>query len=126
MQNENLSENPILSRMQEVKRETDSEFVLELIDIYIKETPEQIQKIAAALRSKDMPALVTVAHKLKGSSLNIGAVQLAAVCLKLEESGRTGKMIPSDTAEEEIKAGFEEVKTVLLEYKRNQSNADGV
>ena len=112
--------NPIFSRLQELQQETDSEFVIELIDIYISETPKQIQAIAAALTAQTFPALMIAAHTLKGSSLNLGAKQLGALCIKLEEIGRTGKPIPEGSSVAEIENEYENVKTMLLAFKQNK------
>ena len=111
--------NPLLTRLQELERETDAEFVIELIDIYLNETPKQIQAIAAALTAQTFPALMITAHTLKGSSLNLGANKLGALCLKLEELGRTGKSIPEGTSTAAIENEYENVKTLLLAFKQN-------
>lgn len=113
------SDNSLLLRLQELKQETDFEFVIELIDIYLNETPKQIKTISDALDAKDLPALVNVAHKLKGSSMNIGAKQLGALCLKLEEMGRAGKPIPGDIGVRDIEAEFEQIKILLLKFKQS-------
>jgi histidine phosphotransfer protein HptB len=116
------SSNPLFTRLQELKLETDSEFVNELIDIYLIETPKQIQAITAALTAQIFPALMIAAHTLKGSSLNLGAKQLGTLCLKLEELGRAGKSIPENTSTAEIEKEYENVKTMLLAYKQNRQS----
>ncbi len=112
--------NPLLTRLQELEQETDSEFVIELIDIYINETPKQIQAIASALTTQAFPALMIAAHTLKGSSLNLGAKELGALCLKLEEIGRAGKSIPEGSSVAEIENEYENVKTILLAFKQSK------
>jgi HPt (histidine-containing phosphotransfer) domain-containing protein len=112
--------NPLFSRLQELEQETDFEFVIELIDIYINEAPKQIQAIAAALTARTFPALMITAHTLKGSSLNLGARQLGALCLKLEELGRAGKAIPEGTNISEIESEYENVKKTLLAFKQSK------
>jgi HPt (histidine-containing phosphotransfer) domain-containing protein len=112
--------NPLLTRLQELEQETDAEFVIELIDIYLNETPKQIQAIAAALTTQTFPALMITAHTLKGSSLNLGAKQLGALCLKLEEIGRAGKSIPEGTSTAEIENEYENVKTMLLACRQSK------
>ena len=114
--------NPLLNRLKELEQETDPEFVIELIDIYFNETPKQIQAIAAALTANNFHALMIAAHTLKGSSLNLGAKQLGAFCLKLEELGRAGKSIPKGTCTEEIENEYENVKTILLAFKYNHQH----
>jgi len=117
---ENTSANPFLSRLKELEQETDFEFVLELLDIYLSETPKQIQTIAMALNMQDFHTLTISAHTLKGSSLNLGAKQLGSLCLELEELGRSGKPIPDGTTTKEIEIEFENVKTMLLAFKQSQ------
>jgi HPt (histidine-containing phosphotransfer) domain-containing protein len=112
--------NPLLTRLQELEQETDFEFVIELIDIYLMETPKQIQAIASALAAQSLPSLMIAAHTLKGSSLNLGAKQLGALCLKIEEIGRSGKSIPDGTTSTEIENEYENVKTMLLVFKQNK------
>ena len=112
--------NPLHTRLQELEQETDSEFVIELIDIYMNETPKQIQAIATALTTQAFAQLMIAAHTLKGSSLNLGARQLGALCLKLEELGRAGKPIPEGTSTSEIEKEYENVKTMLLEFKQSK------
>jgi HPt (histidine-containing phosphotransfer) domain-containing protein len=111
--------NPLLIRLQELEQETDSEFVNELIDIYLNETPRQIKAITTALATGVSTALMISAHTLKGSSLNLGAKQLSVLCLKLEELGRAGSSIPENTSTAEIEKEYENVKTMLLAYKQN-------
>jgi two-component system, sensor histidine kinase and response regulator len=112
------SPNPLLTRLHELERETDIEFVDELIDIYLQETPKQIQAIAAALTSQSLRELMISAHTLKGSSLNLGANQFGSLCQKLEEIGRTGKSIPENTNTVEIETEYEQVKSMLLAFKQ--------
>jgi HPt (histidine-containing phosphotransfer) domain-containing protein len=112
--------NPLHTRLQELEQETDSEFVNELIDIYMNETPKQIQAIATALTAQAFAPLMIAAHTLKGSSLNLGAKQLGALCLKLEELGRAGKSIPEGNNIAEIENEYENVKAMLLAFKHSK------
>jgi histidine phosphotransfer protein HptB len=112
--------NPLITRLQELEKETDFEFVIELIDIYLIETPKQIQAIAAALGAQNLPALMIAAHTLKGSSLNLGAKQLGALCLKLEEIGRSGKSIPEGASTMEIENEYKAVTANLFAFKQSK------
>jgi two-component system, sensor histidine kinase and response regulator len=116
----NSSDSSLHTRLQELVRETDFDFVVELIDIYLQETPIQIETMKKAVSSQDHHALNISAHTLKGSSLNLGAQQLGAACLKLEELGRSGNLIPADTNTREIEREFEQVKASLLVFKQNK------
>ena len=117
---ENTSDNPLLTRLQELVQETDFEFVIELVDIYLNETPTQIQTIVKALDTQNHHMLTIAAHTLKGSSLNLGAKQLGAACFRLEELGRSGKPILASINTKEIESEFEQVKAILLPFKLNK------
>jgi histidine phosphotransfer protein HptB len=117
---DNASGNPLLTRLQELVQETDFEFVIELIDIYLSETPTQIQAMVKALDTQNHHMLTIAAHTLKGSSLNLGAKQLGAACFKLEELGRSGIPISTSINTKEIESEFEQVKAILLPFKLNK------
>lgn len=111
------SESALEARLNELVQETDYEFVVELIDMFLSETPEQIRTITKALNSQDHHILTIAAHTLKGSSLNLGAKKLGAACLVLEELGRAGKPISSTINTNEIEHQFELAKIGLLAFK---------
>ena len=117
---DNTSDNPLLTRLQELVQETDFEFVIELVDIYLNETPTQIQTMVKALDTQDQHMLTIAAHTLKGSSLNLGAKQLGAACFKLEELGRSGIPISTSINTNEIESEFEQVKAMLLTFKQSK------
>jgi|WetSurMetagenome_2_1015567.scaffolds.fasta_scaffold36500_3 HPt (histidine-containing phosphotransfer) domain-containing protein len=117
---DNASVNPLRARLQELVKETDFDFVIELIDIYLNETPLQIQSMKKALESQDHHLLTIAAHTLKGSSLNLGAQELGAVCFKLEDLGRSGSPISPNTSIREIESAFEQVKEILTTFKQSK------
>ena len=110
---ENSQENPLQIRLRELEQETDYEFVLELIGIFLAETPKLIGTIGEALRAQDAHGLAVAAHTLKGSAMNLGAKQLGAVCLKLEQIGRSGAPAPAGTSTQEIEEEFGKVRVAL-------------
>jgi HPt (histidine-containing phosphotransfer) domain-containing protein len=116
----NTSDNPLLTRLHELVQETDFEFVIELIDIYLSETPIQIQTMVKALDTQNHHMLTIAAHTLKGSSLNLGAKQLGAACFRLEELGRSSVPISASINTIEIESEFEQVKTILLAFKQSK------
>lgn len=61
-----------------------------LIDLFINELPNYIKELQQALNSADGEAIYLAAHKFKGSSSNLGAVAMIALCRQLEEIGRAG------------------------------------
>jgi HPt (histidine-containing phosphotransfer) domain-containing protein len=70
----------------------DPEFVRELLETYLAETPEQLAAISAAIAADDAAALVRPAHTLKSSSATMGAMRLSAFARELEMAGRSGAL----------------------------------
>jgi HPt (histidine-containing phosphotransfer) domain-containing protein len=85
------------SVLQEVLDATggDRDFVRELIDTYLADSPEQLGAITAAIDADDAATLVRPAHTLKSSSATVGAMRLSAVARELEMAGRSGLLEPS-------------------------------
>jgi HPt (histidine-containing phosphotransfer) domain-containing protein len=111
---------PIEARLQELEQETDYEFVVELIDLYLEEAPKQLQAIETAIKAQSLPSLMITAHTLKGSSLNLGAKQFGELCLKLEEIGRAGISIPDGTNISALEREYENVKATLVAFKNSK------
>lgn len=70
----------------------DPEFVRELLETYLAETPEQLDAISAAIAADDAATLVRPAHTLKSSSATMGAMRLSALARELEMAGRSGAL----------------------------------
>lgn len=68
----------VLGALQEVMEQ---EYPL-LLDTFLSDSRVRLQQLHAA---SDVEALSQAAHSLKGSSSNMGAVQLAELCRQLEQ-----------------------------------------
>ena len=60
------------------------DFATTLIDGFIKEAASQVEMLRDARQRQDGRALTATAHRLKGSSLTMGAKKLAALCGQME------------------------------------------
>jgi HPt (histidine-containing phosphotransfer) domain-containing protein len=86
----------------------DAQFVGELIDAYLSESPDLLE----ALRAGSGDELIRAAHTLKSTSASFGANSLAALCSQLEQAAGHGDR-PEDlvaAAERE----YAEVRSALL------------
>ena len=78
------------------------EFEVELLKIFFVETKTQLQVLSRAIHESDLPTIEHLAHKLKGSSGNIGFLGLYQHASLLEHQARSGKLTPNaETAETE-------------------------
>lgn len=68
----------VLSALRDVMEEHYSE----LLETFLTDSEERLQMLREA---KDVSQLINAAHSFKGSSSNMGALRLAALCGKLEQ-----------------------------------------
>jgi two-component system, sensor histidine kinase len=64
----------------------------QLVDVYLKDSPEQLDNARNALASGDMPALTRSAHTLKSTSASMGAMRVSMLANKLEATTKRGEL----------------------------------
>jgi HPt (histidine-containing phosphotransfer) domain-containing protein len=64
--------------------------VVELVDLYLRQTAPRLDQLTAAARAGDGPQVRELAHAIKGSSATLGGTGLAALCEDLELGTRSG------------------------------------
>jgi HPt (histidine-containing phosphotransfer) domain-containing protein len=80
-----------LKRMREASMD-DEEFMRELIDIYLEDMPTQLEALRAAVEKRDATSAAATAHRLRGSSGNVGADALSSLCREIERSSRDNQL----------------------------------
>jgi HPt (histidine-containing phosphotransfer) domain-containing protein len=111
----------VLATYDEAQIEGEPDFVVELIDLYLDEVPRLFDSIRAAIINNDRTTAGRAAHSLRGSSGNLGVLQLAAIADELEhfESNRY-----TSAAElfQSLQNEFERVKEILNAERQRRSS----
>ncbi len=68
----------------------DKVFLQQLIDTFIAQMPQDIERLKHAMEANSMADLRQQAHRLKGAAANLGAHAVAAAALALETIGTSG------------------------------------
>jgi len=68
----------------------EGEIFQELVELFLTEAPTYLQEMEQAMWSENLDELARLAHKMKGCARNMGVVQLANDCEKLEETRKLG------------------------------------
>jgi HPt (histidine-containing phosphotransfer) domain-containing protein len=74
----------VLISFEDAQIEGEPDLIVELIDLYLEDTPHRVAAMQKALATADALSLKRAAHSLKGSSANLGARRVAALCDELE------------------------------------------
>jgi CheY-like chemotaxis protein len=78
-----------LAALRDLQGEGRPDLLAEVIVIYLRDTPPRLAALHEAVARADAGALRREAHGLKGSSSQIGAVQMARLCTGLEDLAGT-------------------------------------
>jgi HPt (histidine-containing phosphotransfer) domain-containing protein len=74
----------VLASYEEAQIEGEPDFVVELIDLYLDEVPRLFDSIHTAIQNDDSSTAKRAAHTMRGSSGNLGVLQIAAIAGELE------------------------------------------
>jgi CheY-like chemotaxis protein len=102
-----------LAALQDLQGEGQPDLLAELSAIYLRETPLRLAALHEALARADAEALRRAAHSLKGSSSQMGAVQMARLCTELEEQARTTNLMGAPETVRRLDEAFGRVRTHL-------------
>lgn len=92
------------------------ELLSKLIKSFLKDSRDQIESIDEAVAKNDPVAVVEAAHKLKSSSISMGADKLAAICCELEMLGKHHTLEDCPSKSEAIKRAFEEAHPLFEKF----------
>jgi len=102
-----------IGKVREMLGESVPQLFAELIDTYLNDTPELLATMHAAVARSDATALRRAAHKLKSSSVFLGAMILARLCDEVEQVAGTGTTDNSTEWVQRTEAEFARVKNAL-------------
>jgi PAS domain S-box-containing protein len=74
----------MLQSIRELQTEDEADFLTELIDIYLEDSPALMERICNGMIGGDLQDGRKALHSLKGTSANLGVRSVAAVCNELE------------------------------------------
>ena len=89
------------------------DLLAELIAVYLRDTPPRLTALHEAVARADAEALRRAAHSLKGSSSQIGAVQIARLCAELEGQVRTADLTGAPDTLRRLDEAFDRVRAHL-------------
>jgi HPt (histidine-containing phosphotransfer) domain-containing protein len=94
-------------------------FLIELIDVYLSDSPELIEQIRAGLASGDCESVRRAAHSLKSNSASFGATRLASASRDMEMIAKSGTLDGADEKLATIEAEYAQLVPQLRELKND-------
>ncbi len=94
----------------------DKEFLKEIIEVFLDETPIHMAEIKQAVDGKDGEALRKSAHKLAGSLSGFAAKAAMETASQVEAMGKAGKVDEAESAFEVLNKDMEKLIDTLTQY----------
>jgi histidine phosphotransfer protein HptB len=96
--------------------EGDTEFELELLEVFVEDTQSHLDAARGAIAANDYKTLEREVHQIKGASGNVGAEAMQALALVLERQAQKEELInPSDSIAQ-LSEYLSQVKAFMTTY----------
>ncbi|MHC1653354.1 ATP-binding protein [Stenotrophomonas maltophilia] len=108
---------PVLDRaVLDELRAVIGEAANQIISVFLEDTPALVQELQQAAQAGDETRLLAVAHSLKSSSANVGALSLSTVARRIEHEARSGSLQRPAVAVALLVAEFARARVALTGY----------
>jgi HPt (histidine-containing phosphotransfer) domain-containing protein len=91
----------------------DSDFLRELLELYVEDFSFRYALLDKAVRSGDLKAVSELGHTIKGSSANLSLSSLQEQALKLEKAGKNGDLGKARTSLAALGTEFRKLKVYM-------------
>jgi two-component system, sensor histidine kinase and response regulator len=103
----------VLEGLRELQEEGEPNLLDELIEMFFDDVPSQLEALQEAMKAGDAHFVERVAHTLKGSCGNIGALRMVAICAELQDIGASKDLSRAPELLGHLKAEFERARPAL-------------
>ena len=84
---ENVIDQAIIQGIRKLQKPGRPDLLKELISLFIESSEEHMKVLRAAVENKDLGTVTHIAHSIKSSAANLGALKLSQCCFELEKIG---------------------------------------
>ena len=101
----------------ELKQMSGAEFINELIDTFLDDSPRLIEEMESALKINNVDSFRRAAHSLKSNAATFGANELSALAMELEMLGKENKLTATGDRLKALQESYESVRKELNELR---------
>jgi len=114
---QDLLDTSALDQIKSLQRPNAPSILAKVLNHYFSNTPKLLADLQEGLRQADLSLLSRVAHTLKSSSANVGAIRVSEKCKTLEHLARSSKDTDDlESLVQEIVADYEIVAPLLTTH----------
>lgn len=98
-----------------------SDLIPELVAAFTSDVADRLKKARQAVASDDMALFRAQMHTMKGSAMQMGAAEMAALCRQIEETGATLSAAQYEAHLAAVTALFERTHRAMAAYLHQHS-----
>lgn len=102
-----------LDRLRALQRDAKPDLLNKVVSLYLQDSAAALQRLRTAAEGVDPQEVARLAHRLKASSANLGALRLVDSLRRLEVLGRSGELTGLEALLGDIDREFQEVRDAL-------------
>ncbi len=106
-----------LKSFENLKALAGSDFISELIDTFLADTPAIIQQMHSSLAAQDVDTFRRAAHSLKSNAASFGAGALTTLLQELEQLARENKLSEIRNQLQDVEEAYGEAARALKEMR---------
>ena len=103
-----------IENLRSLGDEGDDTFLREIITIYLEDVPLRLADLKTARAAGDRSFYTRSAHTIKGSSSNLGAVEVRTLAETLEHRSRSEPLAELDALASELEGAFQRARAALV------------
>jgi HPt (histidine-containing phosphotransfer) domain-containing protein len=106
----------------------EGDMLADLVPLYLKHAASRTSELVGAVGRGETLTVAATAHKLKGSSVTLGAALVAHIASELEATAKTGDLDVADQALERLRMALDETRDAFrsrLAEPKNDGNKWG-
>jgi signal transduction histidine kinase/DNA-binding NarL/FixJ family response regulator len=104
-----------LAQLHDIESLGEPRFFEDLCRIFLTDTRSRIPRIKDALARGDAPELAREAHPLRSASASLGALEMSAICARVESAARAGRIEELGADLDAIAAQLVQVEAALVQ-----------
>ena len=111
-----------LEGIRSLQSEGAEDILTKIILLFLEDTPKQLKKLEQAIHDQDANKIYSIAHNLKSSSANLGAMKLSVCFRNLEQKGRDNSLRQTTKLLKETKSEFHNIIQLLKKEMENSES----
>ena len=95
---DDVLDHEIVERLRGLRRPDRPDFFAGLVEMYLEQSTSQVQQLLAGRAHPEAASIVQVAHALRGTSANLGAIAMVALLGEVEQHASHGRVAAAVTS----------------------------